>query len=359
MPLETSRDNTAGALVASAKSLELLLERFESALRGHDGRSEKAKAKTAETSPDALDVIHDAAKLLKAHTTKLSLLMLNKPFTPSAIRGILEQIAATVAPAMMSAVETCREEIHTLTMRRLLIDRTTRAFVELGSMMKEVIAQASESGNAVTGSKGQLASTGVVWKACDELVLLKVHGITGAVTAKAQDLRELISDALDELKEWAENVEDEGLGDDEDVPSEDDDDNLSASDFGPTRNLPADREDLKRTVDTGVKKLKFVESLYKAVSKHRLARFEPSEKNTSRLNEVMALLGDIPSHTDDFAGGLYELDNDGALAQFQLIEGDCRKVIGLVSRSWRDEEDDFTAWSKKWLEMMDKLSVVS
>ena len=67
-------------LIETASSTLALLQRCTAALVE---KTDSSAPRIAD-APDPLDVIHDASKLLKAHTTKLSLLVINKPFTPSA-----------------------------------------------------------------------------------------------------------------------------------------------------------------------------------------------------------------------------------------------------------------------------------
>src|SRR5438876_242251 len=63
------------------------------------------------TASDPLPLLSTAATLTKAHTTKLSLLLLTPPFTPTAISGVLHDLSAGALPVMMTAVEQCSPEV--------------------------------------------------------------------------------------------------------------------------------------------------------------------------------------------------------------------------------------------------------
>ncbi|KAI7605709.1 hypothetical protein KC319_g21636, partial [Hortaea werneckii] len=94
---------------------------------------------TAVKPPNPLHLLRDTAKLIKAHVTKLSLLAINKPFTPSAVRKVLAELKATCIPALMSGSQICTQQQGgkwSEMMGREVQARTRRVVRELESLVR-------------------------------------------------------------------------------------------------------------------------------------------------------------------------------------------------------------------------------
>jgi hypothetical protein len=316
--------------------------------------------------PNPLHVLRDSATLLKAHTTKLALLLINKPFTPTAVTTVLREATQTCLPAMMSAVELCRPDLWGVFLHHHVVAKVRTVMRETLSFLDEVLDVAREE-NASNSSKDTLASTGVLWDACDALIQLEKTGIAGLAVLKAQELRDTINDAIEELKEWEEGDGDDDDEDEEDDDDDDDDDDADSTSDGPhdrddqdefddmfsaANKLPKDRPDLKERLETAADKLKKIQFLYAAITKRRLKTFSPdvaSKKvNILTLDKLMHLLKELPEHVDDLANAFYELDAhqvDTILAT--CIENAC-SAANLLKTDWNDKDDEFTAWVTKW-----------
>lgn len=193
-----------------------------------------------------------------------------------------------------------------------------------------------------------LAATGVVWEACDALVKLCEGGIAGLVVRKAEEWRSVLLDAVEELKEWGEDVED----DDEDGPEGsdggfgDEDDIFSAA-----NKLGKEDKELKAVLDRSVKKLKMVGVLYQALIKRRLKTFpggDAEKKAIETLEGLMKLLRSIPEQVDDLASAFYDLDEEEAKKMLEKCCEEAKSAAGLVNQSWSGADDEFTAWAAKW-----------
>lgn len=349
------------ALIKTATSTLSLLRRCTAALY------KNTDAPPTPNAPDPLEVLHDAAKLLKAHTTKLSLLVINKPFTPSAIRKIIAELASGCFPAMMSAVEICRPDVYGRALHEEVQFRVRRVMREHEGMMEEVIARGQElqkSGGKQVPEKenrkqtqDSLKSTGVVWEACDSLMGLKTLGVVGVVVKKAEEYRATLQDAIEELKDWGEG-EDEGFSEPE---FSDDADEIERM-MGSQSKLPADREDLRVTLDSALKKLKLIGTLYQALIKRRLKTMEegaPDDKIggfsvlplvANRVDRLLEFLRTIPDETDELASAFYDLDDAAAQEKIQDICKLGRNAIDVVRLDWDGQEDEFSTWSGKWIE---------
>lgn len=356
-------DDAAG-LIETASSTLALLERCTNALID---KTESSTPLIAD-GPDPFEVLHDAAKLLKAHTTKLSLLVINKPFTPTAIQKIVKEVTSTCIPAMMSAAEMCRPETYGSTLHEETKFRICRVFREYEKMMQEVIAQGKEAqGEPDTQSKKEnqrqhqdsLKFTGIVWESCDALMQLKTLGVVGVVVMKAENYRATLRDAIEELKEW-------GEGEDEGFSEPDYSDNEVESMLWSSSKLPADREDIKITLELSLRKLKLVNTLFQALIKRRLKTMSGAASDqivpgcsvppavAIRSDQLLRAMSRIPDETDELASAFYDLNDDNAKNSLDQICSSSKSAIELVRLDWISEEDEFTGWSEKWIEALDK-----
>ena len=309
--------------------------------------------------PNPLKVASDSAKLVKAHTTKLSLLAINKPFTPSAIAKVLKELASTCLPAMMSAAQICEQEkeIWSDLMSRELQSRVRRVFREMTVLLEEV--QAIATGDTISKKRDSLSSTGVVWESCDALIDLEKLGIGGLVVQKAEQYRDTIKDAIEELREWAEGEDPESEGHDDALLDSDDEgvdgDRDSIEDiFNAANSMPKDRPELRALVEEADRKLKKVVILYNAVLKRRLKTFKTSERSdedmsaVSKLDILMVHLRRIPHQVDEMAGCFYDLDEARSKEALAKCVDEALSASKVVEMGWDGKENEFTAWLGTW-----------
>lgn len=315
---------------------------------------------SSNTNIDVLNLAYDAAKLLKAHSTKVSLLIINKPFTPSAIATVLRELAAGPLPALGSAAELCDEFLLTKLMVKELRWRIHNVFTEFTNLVQEIprngetltAAQKNGSTTDSSGNKGSLASTGVLWKACDDLMALKTMGIAGLVVKQAENYRATLQDALEELQEWAEEEDDSDDDDADDAYSDDEqvDPAQKAIDdmFNNQRHIPKDDvNNIRSRLDITLKRLKLMSLMITAVTKRRFKTLPApplSPKIVSTLDDMLDVLKKLPDLTDELANAFYELD---------VVEIDRRMdevfLTGFAAaeymlNDWKGKEDEFTDW---------------
>ncbi|KAK1021202.1 hypothetical protein LTS16_026672 [Friedmanniomyces endolithicus] len=304
--------------------------------------------------PNPLHVLRDAALLVKAHTTKLSLLAITAPFTPSAISKVLRQLAAESLPAMLSAVHICRQEhaVWGTMMATEAQSRVRRVYKEMETLLQEILALSQGQGHS-SKTRNSLSSTAVVWETCDALVALSMLGISGLAVQKAEQYRDTVQDAIEELREWAagEDQETEGhdaLLDDNDEGVEGDRDSLMEEIFHAANSLPADRVELEELVEEAGRRLKRVVLLYTAVVKRRLKTFEEGDATVGRLDEAVEGLRRIPHLVDELAACFYDLDEEKARAALDKSVREALAVATVMREDWSGGSDEFTAWSMKW-----------
>lgn len=245
--------------------------------------------------------------------------------------------------------------------------RVRRVVVEVRGLVGEVesqledVAQAGSS-NGVNGDgekregRDPLATTGVVWEACDALSELATLGVVGLVVKKAEQYRATLLDAVAELKEWGEDEGDEEDGEEGKWSGDDEEDDFDNA-FDALK-LPRGQKELRAQLESALKKLKMVGMLYQALVKRRLKTFPFSGTTAGDwsgdawsmgiLDRVMETLKSIPESVDDLASAFYELD---AVEAKKRLEECCKDAVAakdLVAQNWEGEEDEFTTWSQKW-----------
>ncbi|KAJ6151488.1 hypothetical protein N7470_007085 [Penicillium chermesinum] len=315
---------------------------------------------------------------LRAQVTKLSLLAITTPFTPSAVVTILRACNESVLPSLLTAA--------------LLVTPTayTKAFhLEVWHLVKTTLAEYSnlvQAVKSISGKKEQAkqnepakkekdlpqsdknevtVATGRVWDSCDMVTQIAANGVVGFIASRVEQWRDLVKDAVQELEEWdpAEDEEDffdDILGEDKGDDEKDGDSDGGSDDEESTAAL----QEQKKTV---LRFLKPVAQVYPAINIHRLKNTKniplSSGERVDKLEKLMTYLQRIPDQLDEAAGGLYEEDMDRCIKFLRKIRVNATKAVELVTQPWSSDaagdnkaEDKFTTWSRTWLKVMDEVS---
>ncbi|KAH6616852.1 hypothetical protein C7974DRAFT_465944 [Boeremia exigua] len=394
-------------LISLTQTTQTLLTHFQTSLTAPPASSASPTTTTITSIPPAdlptgtLPALRAATTLLKSHTTTLSLLLLTPPLTPSALIAKITDVTSGPLSGMVAAASHvpaagARDELGAV----------LRA--EVRAQVKRLVGAWGEVLGVVGERKGVLERTGVVWDVCDEVLRLCDGGVVELVLGKARQLRAVLLDAVEELKEWGEDVADEDEEEDKAEGSGDEGDGFGDEDdfFGAENKIGKDDVELKALLDRSVKKLKMVGIMYQAVGKRRLNTFpvavhsampastaaasgkatsanskatsgnsKPTSpptnpKNpppntpptptattlqppTDRLDTLMRLLTTIPSSADDLASAFYELSEEDAAAALAKVCDEAKSAVTLVRTSWDGGEDEFTVWAGKWVGALD------
>jgi hypothetical protein len=319
---------------------------------------------------NALDLAHDTASLIKAHSTKLSLLIINKPFTASAIITVLRELISGPLPGLASSVEICNASKYTKAMSSELAYRSSKVFTELRTLVKAIPLDGMVlGGDGKEGGRGSLKTTGAVWDACEKVMELKKLGVAGLCVRKAEEWRDLVKDALEELKEWGEEESDSDEEDGkEDVGSGNEDNGLGKSKqeevdeiFGSQRHIPSgDPEKIRPRLESSLKSIRLLGLMYAAIVKRRFRSLPtlpypdvpPQAGETTNietgiiscLDDVLETMKKIPEITDELASAFYELD----AKEIDKQMNDCflagSSVVELLIKNWEGQEDEFSTW---------------
>ncbi|EME76903.1 uncharacterized protein MYCFIDRAFT_205551 [Pseudocercospora fijiensis CIRAD86] len=350
---------------ADLKTLQDLISTTQSLLKQFSATltTTETKIDPIENPPNPLDVLRDSAKLLKAHTTKISLLAINKPFTPTAITKVLRDLSSTCLPAMLSASQICtlqEKSIWGTTISHELRIRIKRVFLEIQNLLTELhsISNGNDAGSST--ARDSLSSTGVVWDSCDALIALSHMGIAGLAVQKAEQYRDTIKDAIAELQEWKEGTDldaeghdgDELLGSDDEGVDGEEVDSLDEI-FNAANSMPKDRPELKELVEVAEGRLKKVVFLYTALGKRRFKEYRVEMGKVEVVDRVLMGLSVVQNGVDELISKFYDLDEDGAKEELEKCVREAKDAAALVRLDWSGKEDEFTAWSKKWEEALE------
>ncbi|KAI1333625.1 hypothetical protein F5Y15DRAFT_340071 [Xylariaceae sp. FL0016] len=376
----SSTNDSLETLKALVGSTTTLITQFETLLYSiavnADTASETVPPSSSPSDPQSIDpfaLAHDSASLIKAHTTKLSLLIINEPFTPSAIIKVLRELGAGAIPGIASAVQVCDADRYTFVARQDLAWRCYRVLKELKGLVEaipltgKVLPNARKNG--AKGDKGSIASTAIIWAACDEVMLIKKLGIAGLLVKKVEEYRDTLKDVLDELKEWSEECdEDHGHSESDDAGDEEVQDlagqvtNVHIStqemldDLMSPQHIPRDDPDnIRERLESCMKRLRLTTLLYSAVIKRRLKTAPSMSSQTSsttaqRLDEVFPILKRLPHRFGEVACAFYELDPDAIDRAMDSCFFDAFAASEMLMKPWDDQKqkDEFTDWAEKF-----------
>ncbi|GKT50129.1 uncharacterized protein ColSpa_10310 [Colletotrichum spaethianum] len=287
-----STSNTSPtALNALTDTAVALLQQLEAVLLTINSGKDTPQ-QTENSSVDAFPLARDSASLIKAHSTKISVLIINEPFTPSAIIKVLRELVSGPIPGIATAAQACDAERYTSTVRRDLSWKCYTVLKELRSLVEriprdgKILSTAQKSGASGTPGKGSMAATGVIWSACDELI----HFSNG--------------------------------------------------------------DNIRDRLESCLKRLRLTTLLYQAIIKRRLKALPslPAEKSDipKRLDEAMRTLRKLPHMFDELAGAFYELSPDEIDRVMSLCFNEIVALSEQLKAPWAGETDEFSEWAVKF-----------
>ena len=332
----------------------------------------------AKDNKDALPLLIASSTALRSQVTKLSLLAITSPFTPSAVSTVLTALNESVLPSLVTAALLVTPSEFTKAFHAEIQILTKTTLKELSSLIGEVKSVADKKGDQKEKKEEDLTeseknvvtvATGRVWDSCDVLVDIANKGGVGFVIRRVEEWRDLVRDALQEIEEWdpdedGDELFDDLLGDDgkngsddKDSGDDDDDDNDEEEDED-TAALHARKKSTLRV-------FKPVAQVFPAIIANRLKNagdaLVQSSDGTRKLETLMAHLQNVPENIDEVAGALYEADWERHTEFTRKVKDEAAKAVGLLASGWKTTdgqavEDKFTVWSKTWLKVVDEVS---
>lgn len=288
-----------------------------------------------------LPLLSAAAKSLKAQVTKLSLLAITPPFTPSATVDILSVINHSILPALITAALLMKAEKFTDQFRREAFLLTKMTLRELEGLVKLLERRNDREVRSVEVDVAEekenvTEATGRVWDGCDALVRHADEGVTGFVVKQAGQYLALVKDAVEELEEWEPGEDEDGYG------------GLIESDEDDSQNLTDGQADKESTAELASCRVKALAVLRRipmslhAVIKNRLQRTLPADlgnQDVKKLETILEQYKLISSAIDDAAGTLYEGDIERSQRHVHNAKMMTVDIVESLLHPWRPASD--------------------
>lgn len=326
---------------------------------------------------DALAVARDTSSLIRAHSTKISLLIINEPFTPSAIATVVRELVKGPIPGLATAAQTCDASLYTAVLRKELAYRAQRVLLELRGLLQRIPRDGKVlAGVAKDGGKGSLVLTGVLWSACDDVVKLSNMGVGGFFVKKAEEWRDTLKDVMEEMKEWGEQEDEDDDQDDEDVDdlaenldktslSNRDKQDMIDDLMNTQQYIPkSDPDKIRPRLDSSLKRLRLVILLYQALCKRRfkkLPSLPPRDASQAsipqKLDATALALEKLPDEFGDLMGAFYELDAEEIDEMAEECFGSAIAASEVLKIGWEGEKDEFTEWMEKFRDEVKKVQM--
>jgi len=357
----------------------LLLGQMAKTVRSTNPETGPSDATQAATG--SLSTASQAAQVIKGSTSKLSLLIISEPFTPSAIIKVIQDLVNTGLPLLYGSVQAFNRTQYTNTICCDLADGCAQVFGSLRRLLDlvprdgKVLPLAQRNG--VQGA-GSFSITGMLWAACDKITQMADIGIKGHLIETAVILRDTLLDQVEELKDWGEEVSDDEDDEDED---EDEDGSEEATattstqqENETTNGGPGALSDTQAMVDMlmsdcikhipkndpgqirprlawCIKIFRQATILYSAIIKYRLRAlpdFDEARPVVSKIDELMRALRRLPDEIGELAAAFYELCPASIDELRDQAFLDIFAITILVLEPWEGERDTFSDWILKF-----------
>ncbi|MCJ1486018.1 hypothetical protein MMC06_006194 [Schaereria dolodes] len=374
---ESAASDPLSSLRTTLASIKALVQNFESSIQP----GKLLDRPLPPDPPNPLALLSDAAKVLRAQTTKLSLLTLNKPFTPTEITFILKSLCQECLPALMAAAQICSAGRYSGLLSRWVQVSTGSTMRALLILFDEI--PQDEQGVAKIHGRGTLTSTGVIWQQCDFMTKFAEEGIVGLACQNVGDYHDLLKDAIEEVDKWrAGEVEADHIfvnhspqdWQDMRVWHGDELGKGAHSTFNHTMEMgdpPYDGplaydSSVKALSDRTLKFLRLIQLLIPALIKRRIKRFPeiiwstkhehlPSLKQLDGLDSLVSFTQVVSEEADELAEALYLHDEKTANSRIDIGKKHAKEVLAKVYLTWDDKEDEFSTWLGKWLVKLDEI----
>ncbi|KAJ6439773.1 Ran-binding-domain-containing protein [Purpureocillium lavendulum] len=303
---------------------------------------------------DAFEVAADCSRLVRAHCTKIALLITNEPYSPRAVTSVVKVLAQSPVSGLVSAVQLCTREDYTVLVRKELAFRCNQVISRVIDLCKWIPLD----GRVVPESKRSSPIIGMLWNACDEVVKLTEMGVSGLFVKKILQWKDMLKDMSAELKEWsAEDPDDENDEDDDDAVSDDEAQAMADELMNGPPPIPHDDPDeIRPRLNVAIKRLGLMALFYDAIIKRRIKtvpNLPPATPGaailyTERLDELATVLQSLPERFEEHIQALYDFDGGYADETTDAYLVGATTAEGLVMTDWEGEEDEFSAWTTKF-----------
>jgi Grap2 and cyclin-D-interacting len=374
--MATGTPPTSSTVIQKLTTIRILSSHLENGIR-----SDTEEGDHESHQPDALSSLRNASAVFKAQTTKLGLLLVNKPLTPSAIYTILDDVEKRVLPTFFgpSSYICSRKDIFGGVFTAEVSSILQKVFGTVGPLADAVEEVFKGSGN-VDKDRVMLV-VGKIYTACDVVTDLVNKGVPGVLLRKVNEWTALMEDAFAELKEWSEDIDEDSCEDgdsgDDDAESEAErheaiEELLAGLSMGGSKRLPGHRSDLINLLTESLRRVDLIIKLCQATSKRRVKKFPfqtppfgskdiemKRTKDMTVLNGMVLAVEQMQCDLDELAAAFYDLNVDLVRTYITKLSRDAEAIAESSSTDWDGREDDFTKWTQTWRKLINKNSLSS
>ncbi|GAO46151.1 hypothetical protein SAICODRAFT_4962 [Saitoella complicata NRRL Y-17804] len=302
-----------------------------------------AIAATISSSADAappLKALSDLGALVHSRATNFSLAC-RPPITVDAAKKSLEELSGLVGP-LAAAVYCTLPEKHGRSLYETAQQNVSLVFSGMEALASELIP-ADES-----SQRGRLASTGVLWEACNDLTALNNLGLHGIVQKKVEGYKSMLQDAIEDLEGWIENGGDDEDEDWDDAFGDNDSETEDSGDEeGGGKELdPASEAQIEYAKAT-VRRLKTISALYARLNASRLKptpSLTPAPEDIASIDTIADLAKQLSVETDEL---VCKIQERALQAEVSALDKEiCEKARELmeVGRVKEKESEDVRKW---------------
>jgi hypothetical protein len=325
-------------------------------------------------SPSPLPLLSSSATVLKSQVTKLSLLAINPPFTPSAVVTVLSALNDSVLPSLVTASLLITPQTFTRAFHGEANVLVKTALRELTTLINGIKAIAINEGKNIDEKQKEslTGSTGRIWDSCDALVDISQKGIIAVVVKKTEQFRDTVKDAIRELEEWDPEDEDgdDGFGD---LLGEDDDlDETPTGKDASEDDAARDIEGLQEQKKYALRIFKPISQIYSTIVANRLKKTTIASNPSApspyihKINDLTSNLQEIPDIIDEAVGTLYDSDLKGTAKFVEDAKKRAVNALEISAFAWdKDAEnpekaseqtgDKFAEWARTWIRVVDEV----
>jgi hypothetical protein len=326
--------------------------------------------KEATNGPSPLLLLSASATTLKAQVTKLSLLTVTTPFTPSAVATCVQPLNESILTSLITAAQMTLPGQYTAAFQAECHSLCRALLRELLSLVK-LVQNRSKDGQPTKElseprKKEITEATGRVWELCDETVLFAENGLPHFIAKKANQWLELMKDAVKELSEWdpEEEIDENDIFGD--AQSDDEDSSEAAEE--PDSN-PSDRATISAGVrDQALKVLNRIPQSVHVVVKQRLEKLkiykgEVSPETRSTLDLVLSRIKRVSELIDESAEGMYLGNLELCLKMAGEARAETIEIVQNVLRPFTESREDsndleipennYIARALEWIKQVD------
>ena len=360
---------SATAAIATALAL---IEQFISSLSSD--KQHHLQPESTDT-PSPLLLSSAAAKSLKAQVTKLSLLTVTTPFTPTAISTCLQSVNDSVLPSLVTATFLTTAELYTSSFENESKSLTRGVLRDLQALIKLVEAR-SKDGKPTAElpelKKKEIAeATGRVWEDCDDTVKFAAEGLPGFVVRRSKQWLDLMKDAVKELQEWDpdEEINDEDLFGD--VGSDDNNEDDANTNGDIQKKEDQDRATISAGAkDQALKVLSRIPQSVHVVVKQRLEKLKKDDHlalpsaTRAQLDQILVKTRNVSELMDESAEGIYlgnlelclKKAGEARAVTIEIVEGALDSFDqgpGKAAASEETQEDKYLRRALDWVRQVD------